>query len=143
MHLVSREINKFIQNLHKNMLIFYVKQNNIYVIDNSIYLLKGLLNFKYLFKSERKIIFIDKNYFNYVLDKLRDNSISYVVIEINNGYNNILQHNATNNKYNFFYKKGKRIVKNERRIEKLLSQLRYKDVGTLLKVIKVIDSGCH
>lgn len=135
-------MNKFLQDIHKEKLIIYIKYNNIYVIDNNIYILRGLLNFKHYLKNGRKIIFINKHYLNYLLKSLKTNNVSYILIQINYGYNNVLFYNSLNNKYKFYYKKGKRLIKNELRIEKLLKKLETNNnLDNIKEAIKVVERG--
>ena len=73
---------------------------------------------------------------------LRDNNVSYVVININYGYNRVLEYKGINNRYNFYYKKDKRIVKNERKVKYIVDILnRYKDINLLKEVDLIINDG--
>ena len=140
--MISREMNKFIHTIHKMQVIVYKKNKDYYVIDNDIYILRSLLNFSYCYKNNRSVIFIDSDYINYVLKYLRDYSINYVVININYGYDRLLEYKVINNRYNFYYKKGKRIVKNERRVKYIVDILnRYKDINLLKEVDLIINDG--
>ena len=122
--------------------IIYKKNMDYYAIDNDIYILRSLLNFSYCCKNNRKVIFIDSDYINYVLKYLRDYSINYVVININYGYDRVLEYKGINNRYNFYYKKGKRIVKNERKVKYIVDILnRYKDIKLLKEVDLIINDG--
>lgn len=142
MRLISYKINKILQDIHKDKLIFYIKYNTVYVIDSSIYVLKGLLKFKYCLKNGRKVIFISNNYLNYLLKVLRDNNVSHILIRINYGYNKVFEYVAENNMYKFYYKKGKRIVKNELKIDKLLQRLETNNnLDNIKKAIKVVEFG--
>ena len=135
-------MNKFIHTIHKMQVIVYKKNKDYYVIDNDIYILRSLLNFSYCYKNNRRVIFIDSDYINYVLKYLRDYSISYVVININYGYNRLLEYKVINNRYNFYYKKGKRIVKNERRVKYIIDMLnRTKNLELLKEVSLIINDG--
>lgn len=135
-------MNKFIHTIHKMQVIVYKKNKDYYVIDNDIYILRSLLNFSYCYKNNRRVIFIDSDYINYVLKYLRDYSISYVVININYGYDRLLEYKVINNRYNFYYKKGKRIVKNERKVKYIVDILnRYKDIKLLKEVDLIINDG--
>ena len=51
MYLISYKMNKFLQDIHEEKIIIYIKYDNIYLIDNSVYVLKGLLKFKYCLKK--------------------------------------------------------------------------------------------
>ena len=140
--MISRDINKFIHTIHKMQVIVYKKNKDYYVIDNDIYILRSLLNFSYCYKNNRRVIFIDSDYINYVLKYLRDYSISYVVINIKYGYDRLLEYKVINNRYNFYYKKGKRIVKNERKVKCIVDILnRYKDIKLLKEVDLIINDG--
>ena len=135
-------MNKFIHTIHKMQVIVYKKNKDYYVIDNDIYTLRSLLNFRYCYKNNRRVIFIDSDYINYVLKYLRDYSISYVVININYGYNRLLEYKVINNRYNFYYMKGKRIVKNERRVKYIIDMLnRTKNLELLKEVSLIINDG--
>ena len=47
-----------------------------------------------------------------------------------------------NNRYNFYYMKGKRIVKNERKVKCIVDILnRYKDIKLLKEVDLIINDG--
>ena len=73
---------------------------------------------------------------------LRDYSISYVVININYGYDRLLEYKVINNRYNFYYKKGKRIVKNVRRVKYIIDMLnRTKNLELLKEVSLIINDG--
>ena len=124
-------MNKILQDIHKDKLIFYIKHDKFYLIDESVYVLKGLLKYKYSLKNGRKVIFVDRYYLNYILKHLKNNNISYVFIQINYGYNKVLEFYNENNNYKFYYKKGRRIVKNELKISKLLDRL---DLSELLLI---------
>ena len=140
--MISREMNKFIHTIHKMQVIVYKKNKDYYVIDNDIYILRSLLKFSYCYKNNRRVIFIDSDYINYVLKYLRDYSISYVVININYGYDRLLEYKVINNRYNFYYKKGKRIVKNERRVKYIIDMLnRTKNLELLKEVSLIINDG--
>ena len=140
--MISREMNKFIHTIHKMQVIVYKKNKDYYVIDNDIYILRSLLNFSYCYKNNRSVIFIDSDYINYLLKYLRDNNVSYVVININYGYDRVLEYKGINNRYNFYYKKGKRIVKNERKVKYIVDILnRYKDIKLLKEVDLIINDG--
>ena len=110
-------MNKFIHIIHKMQVIVYKKNKDYYAIDNDIYILRSLLNFSYCYKNNTSVIFIDSDYINYVLKYLRDNNVSYVVININYGYDRLLEYKACDNKYSFYYNKGKRIIRNEKRVK--------------------------
>lgn len=132
-------MNRFLQDIHKEKIIIYIKYDNIYIVDNNVYILRSLLNFKYYNKNGRKIIFINKNYLNYVLKALRENYISYVVIDCNCGYSKLLEYNSINNHYSIYYEKGKRLIKNENKVDKLLFVLKKRnDINVLLNILEVV-----
>lgn len=140
--MLKYKMNKLIQQIHKEQFIIYCKYNQYFVIDFNIYIFKGLFQFHYCLKNGRKIIFIDENYLNYVLKKLKKNDISYVIININCGYDKILEYCSNNNQYWFYYKKGKRVVKNERKIEVLFDSLdRKRNFNLLKEVERIIDDN--
>lgn len=140
--MISREMNKFIHTIHKMQVIVYKKNKDYYVIDNDIYILRSLLNFSYCYKNNRRVIFIDSDYINYVLKYLREYYVSYVVININYGYDRLLEYKVINNRYNFYYKKGKRIVKNERRVKYIIDMLnRTKNLELLKEASLIINDG--
>ena len=135
-------MNKFIHTIHKMQVIVYKKNKDYYVIDNDIYILRSLLNFSYCYKNNRRVIFIDSDYINYVLKYLREYYVSYVVININYGYDRLLEYKVINNRYNFYYKKGKRIVKNERRVKYIIDMLnRTKNLELLKEASLIINDG--
>ena len=135
-------MNKILQDIHKDKLIFYIKHDKFYLIDESVYVLKGLLKYKYSLKNGRKVIFVDRYYLNYILKHLKNNNISYVFIQINYGYNKVLEFYNENNNYKFYYKKGRRIVKNELKISKLLDRLeKNNNIDNVKKAIKVVKDG--
>lgn len=141
--MISREIYKFIHTIHKFQVIIFKKNKDYYVIDDDVYVLRSLLDFSYCYKNNRKVIFIDSDYVNYVLKYLREYSVSYVVININYGYDRVLDYKSNNNRYVFFYKKGKRIIKNERKVKYIVDMLnRYKDIE-LLKGVDLIINDCR
>ena len=142
--MISREMNKFIHTIHKMQVIVYKKNKDYYVIDNDIYILRSLLNFSYCYKNNRRVIFIDSDYINYVLKYLREYYVSYVVININYGYDRLLEYKVINNRYNFYYMKGKRIVKNERRVKYIIDMLnRTKNLELLKEVDLIINDGWY
>ena len=100
--MISKEMNKLIHTIHKLQVIIYKKNKEYYVIDNDVYILVSLLNFKFSYKNNRRIIFIDIDYINYLFKYLRDNNVSYVVININYGYDRVLEYKVINDKYNFY-----------------------------------------
>ena len=135
-------MNKILQDIHKDKLIFYIKHDKFYLIDESVYVLKGLLKYKYSLKNGRKVIFVDRYYLNYILKHLKNNNISYVFIQINYGYNKVLEFYNENNNYKFYYKKGRRIVKNELKISKLLDRLeKNNNIDNVKKAIKGVKDG--
>lgn len=135
-------MNKILQDIHKEKLIFYLKYNNVYLIDHNVYVLKGLLKFKYCLKNGRKVIFISNNYLNYLLKDLKNNNISFVLIRINHGYYKVFEYNALDNNYKFYYRKGKRVIKNELRIDRLLKKLEENNnLDNVKEAIKVVDFG--
>lgn len=135
-------MNKFIHTIHELEVIIYKKNKDYYIIDNDIYILRSLLNFNYCYKNNRKFIFITNKYLNFILKHLKKANISYVVIEINHGYDRLLEYKTNNNKYLFFYCKGKRIIKNERKVKYIVDILsRYKDINLLKEVKMIINDG--
>ena len=58
MRLISYKMNQFLQRIHHNELIVYINMNQFYVIDNGIYILKGLLKFHYCIRYGRRVILI-------------------------------------------------------------------------------------
>lgn len=135
-------MNKILQDIHKDKLIFYIKHDKFYLIDESVYVLKGLLKYKYSLKNGRKVIFVDRYYLNYILKHLKNNNISYVFIQINYGYNKVLEFYNENNNYKFYYKKGRRIVKNELKISEFLDRLeKNNNIDNVKKAIKVVKDG--
>ena len=140
--MISHEMHKFIHTIHRTQVIVYKKNKEYYVIDDDVYVLRSLLIFSYCYKNYRKVIFIDNDYVNYVLKYLRENKVSYVVININYGYDRVLEYKVINNRYNFYYKKGKRIVKNERRVKYIIDMLnRTKNLELLKEVDLIINDG--
>ena len=140
--MISKEMNKLIHTIHKLQVIIYKKNKEYYVIDNDVYILVSLLNFKFSYKNNRRIIFIDIDYINYLFKYLRDNNVSYVVININYGYDRLLEYKACDNKYSFYYNKGKRIIRNEKRVKYIIDMLnRTKDLNLLKEVNLIINDG--
>lgn len=106
--------------------------------------MKSLLDFKYCLKHDRKVMFIDNNYLNYVLSCLRKSQVSYVVICINYGYEKSFEYKACYNQYSFYYKRGKRLIKNLQKIEFILDKLkRSKDIDLLRGVERIIDDNSY
>ena len=118
--MIRYKMHKFIHTIHKMQVIIYKKNKEYYVIDDDVYVLRSLFNFSYCYKNNRRIIFIDNDYVNYVLKYLKENKVSYVVININYGYDRVLEYKSTNNVYSFYYKKGKRIIRNERKVKYII-----------------------
>lgn len=139
--MIRYEMNKFIHVIHNYQVIIYKKCSSYYVIDNDVYIFRSVFNFKSCCKNNRKIIFIDSKYINYILRKLRESNVSYVVINENYGYDKIVEYNSLNNKYLSYYKKGKRLIKNESKINFLINNLRVKGDINLLDRIELILDG--
>ena len=100
------------------------------------------MNFKYCLKNGRKIVFIDDNYLNYISNELKKEQISFVIININYGYENILEYNNSYNKYDIYYRKGKRLVRNYKRINLILEKLSLsKDIELLKRVEMILDGS--
>lgn len=135
-------MNNFLQNIHLEHLIIYKKDDNFYVIDNGVYILKAI-GFNYCLKNNRRIIFIDKNYLNYIIKKLRDNNISFLLIDIGYQYNRINEYDDLNNKYKFYNKLGRRLIKREKKINKIIDMLKGIDNVLLLKEIEMIFNDCN
>ena len=140
--MIKYKINKFIHTIHKNQVVIYKKYNQYYVVDSDVYILKSLINYKCCYKEGRKVIFIDDNYLNYVFKKLRDNSVGDVVININYGYDSLLEYKDSDSKYSYYYKKGKRLLKNERKVEYIIDMLnRTKNLDLLKEVNLIINDS--
>ena len=132
---ISYRMNKFIHSIHKNSVIIYKKGNNYYSIDNDIYVYKGVFDFKYSYKNSRMIIFITIEYLNYILSIFRKYNIDYCIININYGYDKLVYHQNIYNNYYKYFKKGKRIIKNEKRIDNIMYKLKNKnDINLLMRV---------
>lgn len=142
--MIKYEISHFIHIIHREQVIIYKKYNKYYVIDNDVYILRSLINYKNCYKGGRKVIFIDNNYLNYVLKKLRDGNIGYVIININYGYDRLLDYKINNSKYSYYYKKGKRLIKNEKKVKHVIDILnRTKNLELLKEVDSIInEEGC-
>lgn len=140
--MINYNMNKFLKEIHKNYLIIYKQNNQYFVVDHFVYLFKSLFQFNFLIKNNRKIILIDECYINYILKKLRENNISYVVIHINYGYDILLKYKTTNNQYKNYYQQGKNIIKNENKINYLIKLLETKrNINLLQKIESVIQNG--
>lgn len=135
-NVISRKMNNFIKNIHPKSLIIYKKNNKYYCIDYNVYVLKGALKFNYMKVNARKIIFIDKEYVNFVLKKLRELDINYVMININYGYDKIASYQANYNLYDKYYNYGKLLINREKKIKRLLEKLKEKNVIQILKQIE-------
>lgn len=140
---ISKKMNEFIHSIHKNFLVIYKKGNIYYSIDNDIYIYKGLFDFKYGYKNNRMIIFIAKEYLDYILKIFRKNNVSYVLITVNYGYNKISLYEDSKNQYYRYYKKGKRMVKNECDIDKIINVLKNKRNINILKKVDDYLNGYH
>lgn len=135
-------MNSFLQNIHLEYLIIYRKEDNYYVIDNAVYILKAL-GFNYCLKNNRKVIFIEKNYLNYILNVLKNNNISFLLIDIGYQYNKIYQYDDLSNKYYYYKRIGKRIIKRENKINRIIDILREVDDICLLGEIEMMLNDCN
>ena len=140
--MISYKMNKFLHTIHKKQIIIYKKNRDYYCVDSDVCVLVSLLKFNFCYKNNRKVIFIEDDYVNYVLKCLKEYNISYVLININYGYDRLLEYKVINNRYNFYYMKGKRIVKNERRVKYIIDMLnRTKNLELLKEVSLIINDG--
>ena len=140
--MIDYKMNQFLKKIHNNYLIVYKKNNQYFVIDHFVYIFKSLFHFKFMLKNGRKIILIDENYLNYLLKKLREEHVNYVIIHINYGYNTVLKYKDTNNQYKKYYQKGKSMIKNENRIDYLVKLLEERrNINLLQKIESVIQNG--
>ena len=140
--MISHEMHKFIHTIHRMQVIVYKKNKEYYVIDDDVYVLRSLLDFSYCYKNNRKVIFIDNDYVNYVIKCLKESNVSYVMININYGYDRVLEYKSINNVYGFYSKKGKRIIINERKVKYIIDILnRTKDLKLLKEVDLIINDG--
>lgn len=82
MRLISYKMNQFLQRIHHNELIVYINMNQFYVIDNGIYILKGLLKFHYRIRNGRRVILISNKYLKYCLEQIT-NRLSKIGLQVN------------------------------------------------------------
>lgn len=138
---ISNQMNKMIHSIHKNCVIIYQKNQQYYSIDQDIYVYKGVIDFNYCYKNKRMVIFVTEDYLNYILKVFREYHIHYCVIQINYGYHPVVWYHLFDNCYDRYYKKGRRKVKNEKEVEKLITILRKrKDMKLLMKVDEYLDA---
>lgn len=141
--IISVKMNNFIHGIHENTLVIYKKGNNYYSVDRDVYLYKGLFGYRYGNKNNRMIIFITEDYLNYIISNLKRNMINFVIISINRGYDNIYSYNSIDNNYYRYYMLGKRMIRNEKRIKKLIDILRFKNDIELVKRVNNLVNGCY
>lgn len=141
--LISIKMNKFIRSIHKNFVIIYKMNGKYYSIDQDVYVYKAIFAFKYCYRNNRMIISITKDYLNYILKIFREHSVNYCIISINHGYDKTFCYHRTNNHYYLYYKNGKRIIKNEKKINKLLYILHKRNDINLLGKVDDYLNGCN
>lgn len=138
--MIDYQMNQFLKQIHKDYLIIYRKNNQYFVIDHFVYIFRSLFKFRYCLKNGRKVIFIEESYLNYILKKLREACVNYVIIHIHYGYDKQLEYFNKNNQYSYYYCRGKNMIKNEKRVVYLLNRLEEKnDIQLIKKVESVIQ----
>ena len=77
---------------------------------------------------------IDKKYILYIIKKLEENNTNYIVIDIINNNDVIINRKFENNSYNRIRKTSKRYLKNKYKIDRLISNLYKLDINKLKRI---------
>ena len=77
---------------------------------------------------------IDKKYILYIIKKLEENNTNYIVIDIINNNDVIINRKFETNNYNRIRKTSKRYLKNKYKIDNLISNLYKLDINKLKRI---------
>ena len=133
---------RLIRNLHSDTVIIVDDYKNYYIYDNDVFVVYYLLNFSIKKYNGNMFIRNDLNYLHYLISKLRENNINYIVVVKRCGYNVEQQVSFDNNNYKTFWLKGRLYHKRRKVINDIVSKLKidvFKNRDKISLIRKMID----
>lgn len=132
-----------IRDLYPNTIIIVDDYQYYYIYDRDAYIVYYLLGLS--IKKYKGNIFIRNNieYLNFLISKLKENQVSYVVVVKRMGYNINLEYEFMNENYIRYYNKGKLLYKRTNEINGIKAKLKTNifDNAEKIKRIKRIVDG--
>ena len=128
--------DKTLRTILKDTIIIYKKFDKYFIYEKDTKIINYLCKYKFLFKSLQ----IDKNYINYILKKLNDNTINYIIIDMINSNDVIYEKKFANNNYSKIFSKSKKYIKNRKKIERFNVKLKDMEVSKLESINNYLSS---
>ncbi|MGN1028629.1 MAG: hypothetical protein ACI4P7_00895 [Bacilli bacterium] len=137
------QVISLIRKLHPNTVIIVDDYDYYYLYARDIYIVYYLLGFSV--KKYKGNLFMKDNiqYLNYLISKLRQVHINYLVVVKRWGYNVDIREDFLDNSYLKYFQKGKLVFKRKKQIDGIYSKLQKNILGNKNKIMKIkefIDS---
>lgn len=138
------KIVNLIRGLHPNTIIIVDDYQHYYLYDRDVYIVYYLLGLS--IKKYKGNIFIRNNieYLNYLISKLKENQVGYVVVVKRMGYNVSLEDDFINDNYLKYYNKGKLFYNRINQINTIKAKLKiniFDNREKIKKLKRIVDSN--
>lgn len=113
-----------------------------YIYDRDAYIVYYLLDLSIKKYKDNKFIRNKIEYLNFLISKLKENQISYVVVVKRMGYNVDLEYEFTNENYIRYYNKGKLLYKRTDEINSIKAKLKvniFDNVEKIKRIKRIVD----
>ena len=137
------KVVKLIRPLYVDSIIIIDNYDSYYIYGRDVYIVYYLLNLSIKGSGEFKFIKNNIDYLNYLIAKLKEYQINYVVLVKRWGYNVDVEEIFNSNNYNKFYIKGKLVYKRIKDVMQIRNMLRVNILDNKDKIEKIkrlIDS---
>ena len=143
--IVTKIIDENIRSIDPSAVVIYKDKNKYFVTSKDVFVLFGLCRFRFYRISNTFEIEISKRYLNYSIKQLQIANISYIIVDKINQYHLIKKEKFQNNKYQYYYLKGRRLYKRRKQINKLLKNIsmNLKEEEKIKEIYYLLEGECH
>lgn len=133
-----------IRRLHSNTIIIVDDYRYYYIYDRDAYIVYYLLGLSIKKYKGNKFIRNNIKYLNFLISKLKENQVSYVVVIKRIGYNVDLECKFINNNYIRYYNKGKLLYKRINEINSIKAKLKlnvFDNIEKISEIKRIVDGN--
>ena len=131
-----KKVVLLVRDLHPNSVLIVDDYTRYFVYDRDCYVVYYLCGFS-IKGCKEKFISDDISYLNYLVSKLKENHVDYMILVKRHGYNVEDSKQFLDNTYQKFYSKGKIVYKRQQEINYIKRKLSCKILEQEKKIKKV------
>lgn len=143
--MIKKMIDKTIREIEPATVIIYKNQINYEIYFKDVFVFYSLFHFSFFRSGNVFHSYVIKNYLPYVLKGLKENHISYIIVDVRNSYHLIEKKNFDSNRYHSFYQKGRRLYKRRKQIMRLMNELKQVQLidQKIQEIYYFLEGVCH